>query len=51
MSMAVKRVTIMISNDLDKKVRHIQARRIVKEGKSISYSAALTDLVKKGINK
>jgi predicted transcriptional regulator len=46
-----KRVTIMIDDELDKKLRHIQAKLIQKENKSISYSyvinAALKNLMKK----
>ena len=36
-----KRVTIMIDDDLDKKVRTKQAQLIQKEAKSVSFSAVI----------
>ena len=44
-----KRVTIMIDEDLDKKIRLMQAKIIQKESKSVSYSRVLNDLLRKGI--
>ena len=44
-----KRVTIMIDEDLDKKVRLLQAKAITKEQKSVSYSKTLTGLVRKAL--
>ncbi|WP_420545085.1 hypothetical protein [Nitrosopumilus sp.] len=41
-----KRVTIMIDDDLDKKLRQIQARMIQKENKSISYSHVINTMLK-----
>ena len=44
-----RRVTIMIEDDLDKKLRHLQAARIEKESKSVSYSKVINDCVRKTI--
>ena len=41
-----KRVTIMIDDDLDKKLRQIQAKMIQKENKSISYSHVINTMLK-----
>ena len=41
-----KRVTIMIDDDLDKKLRQIQARMIQKENKSVSYSHVINTMLK-----
>jgi len=46
-----KRVTIMVDDDVDRKTRLLQAKRIEKEQKSISYSRVLNDLVRKGFTK
>ena len=45
--MTAKRVSIMIDDDLDKKLRHIQATRIRKENSSVSYSKVINDSLKK----
>ena len=46
-----RRATIMIDEDLDKKIRLLQAKMIQKENKSVSYSHVgnllLQDAVKK----
>jgi len=42
-----KRVTIMIDEDLDKKIRHRQAKIIQEEQSSYSYSRALNDTLRK----
>ena len=42
-----KRITIMIDDDLDKKVRLIQAKEIIKTSSSISYSRVLNDVLRK----
>jgi len=44
-----KRVTIMINDDLDKKLRSLQAKRIQSENSSVSYSRVLNDCVRKGL--
>ena len=42
-----KRVTIMISADLDKKVRNKQAKLIQQETISVSYSSVINDVLRK----
>lgn len=42
-----KRVTIMIADDLDKKLRIIQAKEISKYQKSTSYSKVINDNLRK----
>ena len=44
-----KRVTIMIDEDLDKKLRLRQAKRILQETKSVSYSRVLNETLRKGL--
>ncbi len=43
-----KRVTIMISDDLDRRVRQYQAKTIQDTNKAYSYSRAINDLLAKG---
>ena len=42
-----KRVTVMIDDDLDKKLRSFQARTIQRESSSYSFSQALNDTLRK----
>jgi len=42
-----KRVTIMIDDDLDKKIRILQAKKIQKENSSVSYSRMINDCLRK----
>jgi len=42
-----KRVTIMIDEDLDKKLRHKQAKMIQQENHSYSYSRVLNETLRK----
>jgi len=42
-----KRITIMIDDDLDKKLRLIQAKEITKTSSSISYSQVVNDMLRK----
>jgi hypothetical protein len=42
-----RRVTIMIEDILDKKVRQFQAKMIQKENNTYSYSKAVNDLLRK----
>ena len=42
-----KRVTIMIDVDLDKKLRHRQAKLIQQEQSSYSYSRVINDTLRK----
>ncbi len=44
-----KRVTILIDDDLDKKLRTLQAKMIQKENKSYSYSKAICDTIRKDL--
>ena len=42
-----KRITIMIDDDLDKKLRFLQAKIIRETQSSYSYSRALNDVLRK----
>ncbi|MGY5149104.1 MAG: hypothetical protein ACW9W3_03490 [Candidatus Nitrosopumilus sp. bin_68KS] len=42
-----KRVTIMISDNIDKKIRSIQAKKIKEQAPSYSYSKAVNDILEK----
>lgn len=42
-----KRVTIMIDDDIDKKLRLIQSKQIAKSSTSISYSKVLNETLRK----
>lgn len=42
-----KRVTIMIDDDIDKKLRVLQAKLISKSNESVSYSAVINKELKK----
>ena len=42
-----KRVTIIIDDDLDKKLRHLQAKIIQQEQSSYSYSRVVNDTLRK----
>lgn len=44
-----KRVTIMIDDDNDRKLRLLQAKRIQQEQTSISYSKIINETVRKGL--
>ncbi len=44
-----KRVTIMIDDDNDKKLRKLQARVIAEELDHYSYSAAINDVLRKAL--
>ena len=43
----VKRVTIMIDDDIDKKLRLLQSKLIAKSSESVSYSKVINDELKK----
>lgn len=49
--MMAKRITIMIDDDLHKKIRQIQAKLIQKENKSISYSHVVNVILKDSLKK
>ena len=42
-----RRITIMIDDDLDKKVRVIQAKQIQKTNSSVSYSKTINEILRK----
>ncbi len=42
-----KRVTIMIDDDLDKKIRMLQAKMIQNTSSSVSYSKVINETLKK----
>jgi hypothetical protein len=42
-----KRITIMIEDDLDKKIRLLQAKTIQQTSSSVSYSGVINDVLKK----
>lgn len=44
-----KRVTIMIDDNLDKKIRMLQAKQIQQEQSSVSYSRTLNEQLRKGL--
>jgi len=44
-----KRVTIIIDEDLDKKIRAKQAKQIQQKQESISYSQVIQELVRAGL--
>lgn len=46
-----KRVTIMIDNDLDKKIRLLQAKMIQNSSSSVRYSRVINEMLEKGIKK
>ena len=43
-----KRITIMLDGELDKKIRSIQAKQIMKYEKSVSFSHVLNEILRKG---
>jgi len=47
--MMTKRVTIMLDDDNDKKLRMIQSKQIAKEQASFSFSRVLNDVLRKGL--
>jgi len=44
-----QRVTIMLYEDLAKKLRLLQAKRLKRSSKSISFSTVLNDQLRKGL--
>jgi hypothetical protein len=46
-----KRITIMIDDDLDKKIRAIQAKMIQTTTSSVSYSKVINETLQKSIKK
>jgi len=46
-----KRVTIMIDDDIDKKIRQMQAKMIMTASKSVSFSKVLNLVLRKALKK
>jgi hypothetical protein len=46
-----KRITIMIDDDIDKKIRMIQAKMIQNTSSSVSYSKVINEILEKSIKK
>jgi hypothetical protein len=46
-----KRITIMIDDDIDKKLRQIQAKMIQTTSGSVSYSKVINEMLKTSIKK
>jgi hypothetical protein len=46
-----KRITIMLDDDIDRKIRLMQSKIIKKENKSISFSSVINLLLEKNISK
>ena len=44
-----KRITIMLDSNLDKKIREIQAKEIIKTTKSVSFSKTVNDILRKSL--
>lgn len=44
-----KRITIVLDSDLDEKLRINQANKITKLEKSVSFSSAINDALRKGL--
>jgi len=44
-----KRVTIMLDDDLDKKLRMIQAKLIQSTNKSVSFSEVINEILRKKV--
>ncbi len=46
-----KRVTFVIDDDILKKLRQIQAKKIKESSKAVSFSAVLNELLESGLKK
>ena len=44
-----KRVTVIIDDDLDKKIRMRQAKQIQQKAEAVSYSRVIQELVRAGL--
>ena len=44
-----KRITVMIDDDIDKKLRLLQAKEITKTVQSVSFSQTLNDTLRKNL--
>ncbi|WP_162858726.1 hypothetical protein [Candidatus Nitrosotenuis aquarius] len=45
----IRRHTIVLDEEVEKKLRHMQADQIKKTGKSVSFSAIINDTLRKAI--
>ncbi|MBI5698089.1 MAG: hypothetical protein HZC29_06340 [Thaumarchaeota archaeon] len=45
----IRRHTIVLDEDVEKKLRHLQADQIRKTGRSVSFSAVINDTLKKAL--
>jgi len=45
----IRRHTIVLDEDLEKKLRHLQANLIKKTDKSVSFSKVINETLKKGL--
>ena len=46
-----KRVTVVISDELDKKIRNLQAKMIQSSTSNVSYSGVINEILKKELKK
>jgi len=46
MPMTSKRITVLVDDDLDKKLRFIQAKQISKTNSSVSYSKVINETLR-----
>ncbi|MEJ2259739.1 MAG: hypothetical protein P8X78_04415 [Nitrosopumilaceae archaeon] len=46
-----KRITIMLDEDLEKKIRMVQSKKILAENKSVSFSHMINSLLEKQLAK
>ena len=46
-----KRITIVVDDDLLKKLHEIQAKKIIKSKKSVSFSRVLNETLRKGLKR
>ena len=51
MSEVARRITVMLDEDLEKKLRKLQAQLIKDSVSSVSFSAALNIAIEKGLEK
>ncbi len=47
--MNAKRITIIIEDSLDKKLRILQAKQIVKSAKGVSFSSIVNEVLRKSL--
>ena len=47
--MMAKRTTMMIDDDVDKKIRSLRAKLILETSKNVSYSQVINELLRKSL--